>query len=155
MAGTPVINIADARGLVVVGRARVGRPHAPNPNHRARRGPHDGSIKPGWLCPVQRDASGVWGTTMNIRGEKPMSVPNQPQPMILPRDFTDHGPSVEDLAREFAKQDVAASEALIEKLATQAIRQWRLDDATFWQRVKFQARMFRAQASSAASAGKR
>ena len=45
-------------------------------------------------------------------------------------------------------QDAATSEGLIETLATQAIRQWRLDDATFWQRVKFQARMIRAQMGS-------
>lgn len=86
-----------------------------------------------------------------------MPTPNQPtpiptptpSPMPLPRDFTDHGPCVEDLARAFAAQDAASSEALIETLATQAIRQWRLDDATFWQRVKFQARMIRAQMGSA------
>ncbi|TCP73082.1 hypothetical protein [Sphingomonas sp. PP-CE-1G-424] len=77
----------------------------------------------------------------------PMSMPMpMPSPTIMPpRDFTDHGPCVEELAREFAKQDAATSEALIETLATQAIRQWRLDDATFWQRVKFQARMIRAR----------
>jgi hypothetical protein len=84
-----------------------------------------------------------------------MSGSNEPQPITLPRDLADHGPSVEDLAREFAKQDAAVSETLIEKLATQAIRQWRLDDATFWQRVKFQARLFRAEAVSASSADTR
>lgn len=78
-----------------------------------------------------------------------MPMPSQPIPMPLPRDFADHGPCVEELAREFAKQDATTSEALIETLATQAIRQWRLDDATFWQRVKFQARMIRAQEGSA------
>ena len=71
--------------------------------------------------------------------------------MTPPRDFADHGPCVEELAREFAKQDAARSEALIETLATQAIRQWRLDDATFWQRVKFQARMIRARHGSGAA----
>lgn len=77
-----------------------------------------------------------------------MPTPSQATPMTPPRDFTDHGPCVEELAREFAKQDPATSEALIETLATQAIRQWRLDDATFWQRVKFQARMIRARQGS-------
>ncbi len=77
-----------------------------------------------------------------------MPTPSQATPMTPPRDFTDHGPCVEELAREFAKQDAATSEALIETLATQAIRQWRLDDATFWQRVKFQARMIRARQGS-------
>jgi len=81
----------------------------------------------------------------------PMPLPRQPTPMPLPRDFTDHGPCVEDLARAFAAQDAATSEALIETLATQAIRQWRLDDATFWQRVKFQARMIRARQGSGSS----
>ncbi|MGA1798300.1 hypothetical protein VH567_05915 [Sphingomonas sp. 4RDLI-65] len=82
-----------------------------------------------------------------------MPMPSQAPPMTPPRDFTDHGPCVEDLAREFAKQDAAASEALIETLATQAIRQWRLDDATFWQRVKFQARMIRAQMGAGTGVG--
>ncbi len=83
-----------------------------------------------------------------------MPMPRQAPAMTPPCDFADHGPCVEDLAREFAKQDAATSEALIESLATQAIRQWRLDDATFWQRVKFQARMIRAQMGSAASVRK-
>ena len=82
------------------------------------------------------------------QGETQMPVPNQAPIMTPPRDFADHGPCVEELAREFAKQDAASSEALIETLATQAIRQWRLDDATFWQRVKFQARMIRAQTTA-------
>lgn len=77
-----------------------------------------------------------------------MPTPSHATPMTPPRDFRDHGPCVEELAREFAKQDATSSEALIEMLATQAIRQWRLDDATFWQRVKFQARMIRAQSGS-------
>ncbi len=83
-----------------------------------------------------------------------MPQPSQAAPMMPPRDFTDHGPCVEELAREFARQDAATSEALIETLATQAIRQWRLDDATFWQRVKFQARMIRAQNGAGAATGR-
>ena len=82
-----------------------------------------------------------------------MPIPSPAPVMVPPRDFTDHGPCVEELAREFAKQDAATSEALIETLAVQAIRQWRLDDATFWQRVKFQARKIRARHGSALSAG--
>ncbi len=73
------------------------------------------------------------------------------QRLTAPRDFTDHGPCVEDLARAFADQDAKASEALIETLVTQAVRQWRLDDATFWQRVKFQARLIRATGRSGGS----
>lgn len=64
-----------------------------------------------------------------------------PQP---PRDCTDHGVDIEELAIEFARQDAALAESLIETLVTQAVRQWRLDDATFWQRVKFHARLIRA-----------
>jgi hypothetical protein len=70
------------------------------------------------------------------------------QPVTQPRHFTDHGASVEELAREFARQDAATSEALIASLVTQAIQQWRLDDATYWQRVKFQARLIRATTAS-------
>lgn len=66
------------------------------------------------------------------------------RPGSEPRDFADHGTNVAELAREFARQDPVTSEALIASLVTQAIQQWRLDDATFWQRVKFQARLIRA-----------
>jgi|GEM_PF-5043068 len=66
---------------------------------------------------------------------------------MAPRDFADHGTSVEELAREFAAHDAVTSEALIASMVTQAIQQWRLDDATFWQRVKFQARLIRATAA--------
>jgi hypothetical protein len=35
------------------------------------------------------------------------------QPVTPPRDFTDHGASVEDRAREFARQDAVTSEVVI------------------------------------------
>ena len=70
------------------------------------------------------------------------------RPAPMPRDFADHGANVEDVAREFARQDAVTSEALIASLVTQAIQQWRLDDATFWQRVKFHARLIRATTAS-------
>lgn len=55
--------------------------------------------------------------------------------------------------REFAKQDAATSEALIETLANEAIRQPRPNDATFRQRVKFQTRTIRGRCGSATWAG--
>jgi hypothetical protein len=81
---------------------------------------------------------------MNIRGDIDMASNRS----VTPRDFRDHGANVGDLAREFAQQDAVTSEALIASLVTQAIQQWRLDDATFWQRVKFQARLIRATPAS-------
>lgn len=49
-----------------------------------------------------------------------------------------------DLAASFALNDQVESEILIASFCTEAIRQWRLNDATFWQRVKFRARLLRA-----------
>lgn len=72
------------------------------------------------------------------------------RPAAAPRDFSDHGQSVEELAIVFAHQDAATSEALIETLVTQAIQKWKLDDATYWQRVKFHARLIRATRAKAA-----
>ena len=69
----------------------------------------------------------------------PISVPR-----ALPRDFADHGLCVEEFALALALYDAATGEVLIETLVAEAIRHWRLDDATFWQRVKFKARMMRA-----------
>ena len=52
--------------------------------------------------------------------------------------------ALEQLAASFALNDQAESEILIASFCTEAIRQWRLSDATFWQRVKFRARLLRA-----------
>lgn len=51
---------------------------------------------------------------------------------------------LERLATEFATMDAVAAETLIDSLAAQAIAQWRLADATSWQRVKFRSRIIRA-----------
>lgn len=77
-----------------------------------------------------------------------------PLPRALPSDFADHGPCVEEFALALALHDAAVGELLIEMLVGEAIRQWRLDDATFWQRVKFQARMIRAQNGSGSAPGR-
>lgn len=52
--------------------------------------------------------------------------------------------SLEELAAAFALRPAAEAEELIESFCAEAIGQWRLQDATFWQRVKFRARMLRA-----------
>lgn len=77
------------------------------------------------------------------------ALPPVAVPRALPSDFADHGPCVEEFALALALHDAAAGELLIEMLVGEAIRQWRLDDATFWQRVKFKARMIRATRRSA------
>lgn len=75
---------------------------------------------------------------------KAQTMAMQTRSSVMPRDFTDHGPSVEALASVFADRDATSSEALIQAFVTQAIQKWKLDDATYWQRVKFQARLIRA-----------
>ena len=52
--------------------------------------------------------------------------------------------SLDELAAAFALHPVAEAEELIESFCAEAVRQWRLHDATFWQRVKFRARLLRA-----------
>lgn len=52
--------------------------------------------------------------------------------------------SVEALAARFAGLATPEAEALIERYVEEAIAQWRVEDATFWQRVKFRARLLRA-----------
>lgn len=64
--------------------------------------------------------------------------PNGLQSMRTPPE-ADQLAALEELAASFALRDRQESEELIE-----SIRQWRLKDATFWQRVKFRARMLRA-----------
>ncbi|KQS03810.1 hypothetical protein ASG11_05765 [Sphingomonas sp. Leaf357] len=52
--------------------------------------------------------------------------------------------ALDQFAASFALNDQVESELLITAFCTEAIRQWRLNDATFWQRVKFRARLLRA-----------
>jgi hypothetical protein len=69
--------------------------------------------------------------------------PNGLQSMRTPPE-ADQAAALEELAASFALRDRQESEELIESFCCEAIRQWRLKDATFWQRVKFRARMLRA-----------
>lgn len=54
------------------------------------------------------------------------------------------GTDLDTAAATFAGRDVEEAEMAIAALAAEAIRGWRLDEAMFWQRVKFRARMLRA-----------
>ena len=56
----------------------------------------------------------------------------------------DRGAALDEFAAAFALRSVADTDILIEALSSEAIRQWRLADATFWQRVRFRARRLRA-----------
>lgn len=48
------------------------------------------------------------------------------------------------MSERFAAIPAGEAERLIEAYVVQAISQWRVADATFWQRVKFRARLIRA-----------
>lgn len=50
----------------------------------------------------------------------------------------------DEIAGEFARDHADVSDALLDLLTGDAIKQWRLQDATFWQRIKFRSRMLRA-----------
>ncbi|KQR82205.1 hypothetical protein [Sphingomonas sp. Leaf343] len=65
--------------------------------------------------------------------------------MIAPRNCRDHGVDITAPARFFATQDRAAADAVIGALIAEAVANWLLDDATFWQRVRFRSRQLRAQ----------
>lgn len=68
--------------------------------------------------------------------------------MACPTPFRTDGASrtgsLDELAAAFALRPAVEAEAVIESFCAEAVRQWRLHDATFWQRVKFRARMMRA-----------
>lgn len=53
-------------------------------------------------------------------------------------------PTLEAQAQAFAGGDADMMEARLVQLAEDAIVGWRLDEAIFWQRVKFRARLIRA-----------
>ncbi|MEH3159835.1 MAG: hypothetical protein PGN08_13435 [Sphingomonas taxi] len=57
---------------------------------------------------------------------------------------------LEPMARHCAALDPAAAEALIDQQAALAIREWRLADATFWQRVRYRSRLLRSARSVSA-----
>lgn len=50
------------------------------------------------------------------------------------------------MAERFAAMPADCAEGLIEAYAVAAVAQWRIADATFWQRVKFRSRLLRAVA---------
>lgn len=53
---------------------------------------------------------------------------------------------LENWSRRFAGRDAESSEREIDSITADALEQWRLDDAIFWQRVKLRARRLRAVA---------
>lgn len=55
--------------------------------------------------------------------------------------------ALDEFAAAFALRSVGETEEMIEALSGEAIQQWRLADATFWQRVRFRARHLRAMSS--------
>ena len=57
---------------------------------------------------------------------------------------------LEEVSRLYALQTEAASDAQLDSLTDAAIKELKLQDATFWQRVKFRSRMIRAAAGGAA-----
>lgn len=52
-------------------------------------------------------------------------------------------PDLEAAAARYAALARGDAEALIDDLIAAAVREWRVADATFWQRVKFRSRMIR------------
>ena len=57
--------------------------------------------------------------------------------------MTAASPTLEWLARHYAALDVTVAEALIDGESAQAVRECRMADATFWQRVRYRSRMLR------------
>jgi hypothetical protein len=57
---------------------------------------------------------------------------------------------LEEVSRLYALEAEAASDAQLDSLTDVAIKDRKLQDATFWQRVKFRSRMIRAAAGGAA-----
>jgi hypothetical protein len=60
-----------------------------------------------------------------------------------------HGERLDEISGEFALEPAETSDALLDLLTGDAIRERRLQDATFLQRVKFRSRMLRALARGA------
>ena len=54
---------------------------------------------------------------------------------------------LEEVSRLYARESEAASDAQLDSLTDAAIKARKLQDATFWQRVKFRSRMIRAAAA--------
>lgn len=56
---------------------------------------------------------------------------------------------LEQMSRLYARETEATSDAQLDSLTDVAIKALQLQDATFWQRVKFRSRMIRAAAGGA------
>lgn len=65
--------------------------------------------------------------------------------MPAPRIAADGG-NLDAMCHRFAALPAGEAETLIDAYVVQAISEWRVTDATFWQRVKFRSRMIRATA---------
>jgi len=65
---------------------------------------------------------------------------------FVPRNYTaqEQRDRFDEISGEFAAEDAEASDAMLDLLTGDAIKEWRMQDATFWQRVKFRSRMLRA-----------
>ena len=75
------------------------------------------------------------------------SQPTAPPPTLPP--------GIEVAARRFAAKSRDEAELVIDAHVATAVREWRVADATFWQRVKFRSRMIRtATAHQRPSPGK-
>lgn len=59
------------------------------------------------------------------------------------------GPVLDQLARQFATLPAAAADSILDAHIEEAVRQWRLDDATHWQKIKYKARWIRGLARRA------
>ena len=70
---------------------------------------------------------------------------------FAPRAYTtqEQRDRFDEISAEFAAEDPEASDALLDLLTGDAIKERRLQDATFWQRVKFRSRMLRASDAGA------
>ncbi len=53
---------------------------------------------------------------------------------------------LDPMGHRFAQMTAGEAETLIDAYVVQAISEWRVTDATFWQRVKLRSRMIRATA---------
>lgn len=64
-----------------------------------------------------------------------------------------HAPALEGIARRYAAMPRTDAEALIDQQVALAVKEWRIADATFWQRVRFRSRMMRTAIRSQPAGG--
>ena len=65
------------------------------------------------------------------------------------RSFEEDRKRFDEISSEFARDSAEVSDTVLDLLTDDAIRQLRLQEATFWQRVKYRSRMLRAIALGA------